>query len=274
MIKRLIKRHVPPTFVRIYRKSYNIIVPILYFLKKENKRHLYAGIPLTVYIYDPVSALWYDHDVDRYEIKFLERYNLKEGATVFNIGAHHGVIALILAKIMGKTGLVVAAEMNANHVGAAKINKRNNKASNLRIIHAAASEKRGTVFYSADQILKENVHDRNVTKIESVTVDELTQIYGQPSVLYIDVEGYEYRVLRGARKTIRKYTPDCCIEVHVNQGLENFDGTIEKIVSFFPQNQYSLFMAPAIDKCHFTRFRYRSKITNNRFYLVTVARDE
>jgi FkbM family methyltransferase len=257
-----------PFIITLYHWFYNTISSSIYFLTRKKKLHTYEGFPLEIFICDTVSKEWYDHDLERYEIKFLQRNNLKSGMRVFNIGAHHGVIALILAKIVGPNGKVVAVEMDKHHVEIANINKRNNNAKNLRIIHAAISDTNDKVFFSHDQIIQTS-NNEGKKEVRSITVDDLTRKYGLPSLLYIDVEGYECKVLKGATKTL-KYFPDCCLEVHVNNGLEQFGGSLQEIVSYFPQNKYNLFMAPAIHKCHFKPFNIKSKLTNNRFYLVAL----
>src|SRR3990172_10929015 len=116
MINQSFKKHIPSVFVNLFHFFYNAIIAMYYFFIRKKRRHIYAGYPLTVFIWNHVSAIWYDHDLERREIVFLQQNKLKAGAVVFNIGAHHGVIALIFSKLVGKTGLVVAVEMNALHV--------------------------------------------------------------------------------------------------------------------------------------------------------------
>jgi hypothetical protein len=77
-------------------------------------------------------------------------------------------------------------------------------------------------------------------------------------------------VPRGARKTLQYY-PDCCIEVHIGCGLENYGGSIEELISYFPRGRYGLFMALANDKCDFLPFNPTSDIVKGRFYLIALT---
>src|SRR5690606_15846278 len=71
--------------------------------------HIYGGHRLTVAIVDPLSAGWYDRDWPVLpELHELAQSRLRPGARVFNLGAHHGVIALMLAREVGTTGEVIA----------------------------------------------------------------------------------------------------------------------------------------------------------------------
>jgi hypothetical protein len=69
--------------------------------------HRYGDSVLRVYLADSVAQAWYDHDwseADMPEIAALRTSRLREGALVFDIGAHQGVVALMLAREVGPTG--------------------------------------------------------------------------------------------------------------------------------------------------------------------------
>ena len=84
-------------------------------------QHEYGGIGLRVRIADKISARWYDRDFDELpEITFLKQKRLKQGALVFDLGAHHGVIAMLLARIVGDTGRVIAIEAGEHNFNVAK----------------------------------------------------------------------------------------------------------------------------------------------------------
>jgi FkbM family methyltransferase len=223
-----------------------------------------------VYISDTVSAGWYGHDCDRDEITFLQKYKLKKGARVFDIGAHECMVALIFSKIVGITGKVIAIEMDADHTKKANINKQINNATNLLILQAAIAEKSGTVFFSHDQIKTRN-NTEDLNKVCSISIDGLTKRFGSPSIVYIDVEGYEYNALKGAKKTLQ-LEADWCIEVHVKNGLETFNGSVKKILSCFPKSRFNFYIAPATDRCNFVQFNYKNKLIKNRFYLIAINR--
>jgi len=231
-------------------------------------KHTYGGFPLTVHLTDPMAAGWYDHDWPvPPEFVILRAGRLKPGARVFDLGAHQGVVALMLSKIVGPTGSVLAVEAHPHNVAAAKANRDKNSADQLKVLHSAVADVPGSIIFSEG--LNGSVDDGkgNWGKIEvpAVTVDGLASENGQPDVLYIDVEGFECHVLRGATATL-KTRPDAFVEMHVGHGLEKFGGSIDEVLSFFPTSEYDLFMAEENEP--YVPFRRDSPILANRFFFL------
>ena len=80
-------------------------------------QHTYCGFPLTIAIADSTAEKWYDRDMPMLpEIALLQRHRLGPGSRVFDMGSHQGVVALILARIVGDSGAVVAVEANKHNV--------------------------------------------------------------------------------------------------------------------------------------------------------------
>jgi 16S rRNA G1207 methylase RsmC len=75
-------------------------------------RHRYIGANLAVEIADPTGAGWYDYDWVDFEprLDLLRRYGLRPGARVFDLGAHQGVVGLVLGHHVGAGGQVVLIE--------------------------------------------------------------------------------------------------------------------------------------------------------------------
>jgi FkbM family methyltransferase len=237
--------------------------------------HNYGSLRLTVHLADPLAEGWYDNDWDELpEIALLRQHRLKRGARVFDLGAHQCVVALMLANEVGQTGSVIAVEANPHN---AKVGQRNielNKASQARVVQAAIGEKRGTLIFNEG--LNGQMDDGSGSygriEVDAVTIDYLSGQFGKPDVLFLDLEGYECRALCGATETLQT-KPDCFVEVHVNEGLEKFGGSVESVISFFPTNDYKLFMASE-QRREFIPFSIESEITRDRFFLVAINQNQ
>jgi len=243
------------------------------FYRKRKVTHFYGGFPLSIWLTDPLAQGWYDDDWPELpEIALLRTGRLKPGARVFNLGAHQCVVAMMLSRIVGVEGQVVALEGNPHNAEAGERNRALNNIAQLKVIHGAAAKETGTIDFGKG--LNGNVASHNRgwgrQRVRAYSVDELTRKFGQPDLLYIDVEGYECEVLKGARETLR-VAPEAFIEVHTGCGLEEFGGSHEEIFDTFPSDRYTLFAAEG-NSPRLLPVKDASMLPATRFFLVALNR--
>src|SRR5256885_5488670 len=166
--------------------------------------HSYGGHRFAVELPDRTAESWYDRDWDVLsELQILPR--LRVGATVFNLGAHHGVVAMILSRSVGPDGTVVAVEGSSRNARAASRNFELNAITNCTVLHAIAGEGPGQMPFDAfgnGRVATEGSKALGTETVNCVSVDGLAGTYGQPDVVFVDVEGFECHVLRGSRSTL------------------------------------------------------------------------
>lgn len=233
-------------------------------------RHVYGGQQLVVRIADPLAQGWYDHDGGLgTEIALLARRGrLRRGARVFDLGAHQGVVALILTGICGPEGAVVAVEATPHNVRLARRNAAANGASRLTVVHAAIADVDGVAWFE-DRWNGAVSRSAGVgVRVEALTVDTLTARHGVPSVLFIDVEGFELHALRGAAATLAMHRPDLFVEVHVGGGLEHY-GTVRDLLDLIPAD-YEVLVAPG-ESGDFVALVDGTSLLSERFRLVALA---
>ncbi len=233
--------------------------------------HKYGERELTIHLTDPLSQGWYDMDwAEPAEITLLRKHQLRAGATVFDLGAHTGVVALILADAVGKTGKVIALEANPEYADVARRNRDTNGAEQIIVEAAAISDTIGEISFAC---LNGQVGAGGDTtgqiRVPALTVDALAEKHGAPAVLFIDVEGFELQALRGAKKTLAA-RPDCFVEMHVGVGLEEFGGSVRQVTDLFGAG-YDLFMSNEAVPTPIP-FRADDAMTRARFFLTAVAR--
>ena len=233
--------------------------------------HNYCGRELKIHLADPLGAGWYDHDWAKpTEITFLRGHRLRAGATVFDLGAHQGVVALLLADAVGPSGKVVALEANPHNAAIARLNRDSNGGRQIIIEAAAISDTIGEVTFNRG--LNGQVDDGSGAGEKSAS--QRSRSTRSPrgtacrNVLFIDVEGFELNALRGATKTLETH-PDCFIEMHVGRGLEKFGGSVSQIVDELGSG-YELFMSSETEPTP-VPFREGHGMTRARFFLTAVA---
>jgi FkbM family methyltransferase len=241
-------------------------------------RRTRAGYPFDLWISDPTAKSWYDSDAPEIreeippEMSFLTQHRLRPGAVVFDCGAFQCLIAMILGKFVGATGKVVAVEASPHNCEAAIRNCQLNQFGNIEVINAAVSGTLDPVEFNcrANGQVDDGTGAWGKITVPSLSVDELTRRYGPPDVLFVDVEGFESKVLRGAIDTLSRYHPDCFFEMHVGCGLEKFGGSVKSIADSFIELGYRLWMSGG-EHDSFVPFSAQSPLVGARFFLIAIA---
>ncbi len=147
--------------------------------------------------------------------KFLIK-NLKEDAVFYDVGAHVGFYTM-LAEEMLTSGEIHAFEPNPKTFPV--LFKNTSSFGNVHVNQVAVSDVVGTADFYAD--LKklstgsgfyESAGYKKVT-VRAVTLDEYAKTHRSPSLIKIDVEGAEEKVIRGARRMLQEKNPIVIIEV-------------------------------------------------------------
>jgi len=145
-----------------------------------------------------------------------------EGFVAIDVGAHLGYYALILSRIVGSNGQVIAFEPIPSNFQILSDNIGLNRCKNIQAVNKAVSDRCGrfegtlpteSTLPSSFTLLK-NEGAKKIS-LELVSLDEFLKDWERPvDFIEIDVEGAEGLVIEGARKTIESYHPTLLVEVH------------------------------------------------------------
>lgn len=75
-------------------------------------------------------------------------------------------------------------------------------------------------------LIENNATWYSVGKIKTITLDKMVETYGIPDIVKIDVEGYEYNVVKGLSKKVGKI----CFECHEEEKIK-LNSVIEHLLS-------------------------------------------
>lgn len=236
--------------------------------------HRYGDATLRVELADGLAEGWYDHDWDALpEFAVLSRSRLRAGARVFDVGAHQGVVGLMLGHRVGPTGQVVLVEPNPHNVAQCRRNVELNVMPWVIPHHAAISDAVGTIRFNGglNGAAAEISDYGGVIEVPAVTLDSLTAQYGPPDVVFLDVEGFEARALAAASETFAT-GPDWFVEVHVGCGLEAAGGSVEQIFGHFPASEFERFVHTEGDREPTPFAAAPAELFCTRFFLTALAR--
>ena len=157
---------------------------------------------------------------------FRKLVELAKGkSVVFDIGAHIGICALPISRVIKEGGLYYSfepAEANRKYL---VTHLKMNNIDNVIVVSILVGDKCGNCveFYesSSDSGMNSLCQPENKDSIynkvvkEQITLDSFVAKNGCiPELIKIDVEGAEINVLKGAKSVLREYHPEIIISVH------------------------------------------------------------
>ena len=204
------------------------------------KRKTVEGETFDLWIGDPDGRRWYDlQSTDPLwpEMRFVRDHIVRPGDVVLECGAHHGCTAILLSRWVGEAGKVVCFEPMPDNCEIIRKNIALNQLQNVTLVPAAVGESQGTVTIdaSSNAAVKTSRHGIPVTQ---TFVDAYEHL--RPTVLKIDVEGFEHHVLRGASKVLAT-RPRIALELHPDH-LAQYGSSMEEIMTLLRAQQYRMWL--------------------------------
>jgi len=194
---------------------------------------------------------YFENNYELNNINFINNYVTK-GLTVIDIGAHVGLLSIILFKKVGNSGKVFSFEPTPSTFKVLqKTISINNAQSVIIPINKAVADKSGeTFFYTTNQTgdnsnsLADNKRTGRLEKkirIEIMSIDELFVEKKLTTIdfIKIDAEGAEFAVLKGGDHVIDIFKPKILLGLHPNQ-IKNFGDSLEDIYDFLVAKKYKI----------------------------------
>ena len=198
--------------------------------------------------------------------------------TVFDIGAHIGLVTLPLAAKISPEGTVFAFEPGNSNRKFLEQHLRINQIKNVTVVADLIGEKlddSANFYQSASDSGMNTITDTGRRKgykqtvVRQTTLDEFCTLHElRPQLIKIDVEGAELRVLKGGVKVLRQSMPTIFLSVHPRHIAES-GGSTEELERFIEKIGYRVFdldgnavrptelteyiVSPVIDEPTFTR---------------------
>lgn len=209
--------------VRGLERILNCLVPIEMFDPDEKKTVHIQGWTITIH---PKSWIdWQLYCFGDYEpgLRSIIRKYVRPGDTCLDIGANIGWHALLLSRLVGSAGRVLAFEPNPNIQPALHANLSANAASNVDVYPLALGATSGIARFEAPVIADRYAGGGHLlvdgaappaasVPVEVRALDDVLPASRTISVVKIDVEGWEPAVWRGAAKMLQRDRPVICME--------------------------------------------------------------
>jgi FkbM family methyltransferase len=153
-----------------------------------------------------------------YKKRILFETIVREGSTVFDLGAHAGFYSLLASILAGPQGMVFSFEPNPRNLFYLKRHIQLNRIINISVVEAAVSDHDGYAYFSdaGPTSLTGRLTPEGKSLVKTVTLDKLCseKEIPIPDYIKIDVEGAEMLVLSGAKSILSNYHPTLFLSTH------------------------------------------------------------
>jgi FkbM family methyltransferase len=177
--------------------------------------------------------------------KFLSK--IDNQTVIYDIGAHIGLYSLFAAKYKIAPKFIYCWEPEPHIFNRLKENINLNQIKTILPFSTALGSENGVVEMSTESeefgisVPSFAIKSSTSIPVRVVRGDDwvLEKKLFPPSIIKIDVEGYEFNVIRGLRETIKKSKPIIFLEVHPFL-IKNLGFTGEQILDFLKEMGYKI----------------------------------
>lgn len=186
------------------------------------------------------------------ELREIFRSALPEGGVAVDVGANVGWHSLLMARLAGPDGRVFAIEPNPSVRERLNANLAANRVGNVSVLPFALSESEGPARFhgppdslgasGSGHLVSVNLPESTeVLEVETRRLDAVLAAAGveRLDLMKIDVEGFEWPVLRGAEESIARFRPQVVFEFNTEY-LSRGAASPELFEDFFRRHRYRL----------------------------------
>jgi FkbM family methyltransferase len=175
------------------------------------------------------------------ELRELPRL-VTPGTIAVDVGAHFGTYSYALARLVGKTGLVISVEPIAEDADLLESAARQLRLP-IQVHRCALSSTSGVATLNVPDLhgrqktalasLQEGESGSTTSReVETRTLDHLLANVDRPvSFIKIDVEGHERAVLKGGREAIARHKPNLLIEIEGRFNSTPIEKTFDQVIA-------------------------------------------
>jgi FkbM family methyltransferase len=197
----------------LFSRTIQQLALFIYFLLYSSKL-IQLNLVDTIYI---KLYLFYKSKIESYDLEFLKDY-LKGTITVVDVGSNVGYFTISIAKYLDKTSKILSIEPSEQNITRMKkVLQRRTIVQKIEIVNAGASDSNGVGYLKIDPKNPSNHQISSAKKgcieIKLLTLDSICSGIGDISLVKIDVQGHELKVLKGADKLIAEQLPILLIEI-------------------------------------------------------------
>ncbi len=182
----------------------------------------------------------------------LMRRLIPQSGVVVDAGANIGTHTLIMTKLVGSSGRVLAFDPDAKSANRLTENVNLNNFTNTKIFRSGLSDKEGamTLFSYSDEMLDQGTAslyelpklEKTERQVEINTLDKVlnSENINRLDFVRIDTRGSDFHIILGAKQSIEKFRPYVVFEYN-RDNWANSGSSFEEAKDFFNNQNYALY---------------------------------
>ena len=173
----------------------------------------------------------------------------RDAECVLDIGAHIGLVTMPMSRAIGSEGKIYAFEPSAANRQTLEHHLNLNNIKNVTVINSLVGNKtqENVIFYESSAISGMNTcapiknSSQYLEKYHSqISLDEFCGIHRlEPSIIKIDVEGFELSVIEGAKNLLTTSKPKIFLSIHP-QHLMSLGRSSEELRTYITEMDYEI----------------------------------
>ena len=219
---------------------------LIRLLKLKNIKYRIWGDKTLLMDYDSLQNMWimYNYILDWEEFNLISKY-VREDDQIMDVGANIGAYSVWMSKFILSPGKIHAFEPDQDNFTKLLANISNNRIEKLIAVNKTAlSDIDGILSFTTgldrlNHIVKDE--ETNTVKISAQRLDTYMreQSISRIAYLKIDVEGFEYAVLKGAHEALSEGRIGI-LQLEINKTLSNSGISIKDLLDLIAQYKYTL----------------------------------
>jgi FkbM family methyltransferase len=203
-----------------------------FFFKKKVFELTFDNKKIRALISDPIAKAWNTNTrigyTEKTILKFIKKQKIKN---VFYLGAHQGIIPIILKLFYLQSAKFICLEALRHNYLISLENKRLNNCNNEIIFKNIAIS--STVGFENFSFLKLNSNKSSNSlfnrKVVSTSLIKLIEKYNKPDLVYMDVEGMEGELIKNNVNNLKKIKHVLFLELHGDDILKKYNSNNKKV---------------------------------------------
>lgn len=195
--------------------------------------------------HDSFQSMWvmYNYIVDWEEFNLIKCY-VKHNHQVCDIGSNMGFYTIWMSKFIGREGNIHSFEPDKSNFERLQNNViLNNLKKTVKLNNNAVSDIDGMLSFTSGLDGENHIDNTNISSlsVESKKLDTYAHENNIQSFNYvkIDVEGFEYSVLKGA-ETLLSTHKIAILQLEINSTLSNSNTNVDDVLKFLDTFNYKL----------------------------------